>query len=97
MSTKRNERTEEIHSWIKNLPDDLKMHFCLNWGIPHSVFNVASRIYEGDKSDLQEVDWYKIHKSYDAGNWSHGGSALIMPESMEYQRSLVNTEEEDEG
>jgi hypothetical protein len=50
------------------------MRFALNWRIPHSVFNVASALFPDD--DLQDIDWYKIHKSGDLGGWSHGGSVF---------------------
>ena len=71
-------KTEKIHAWMRALDDDSKMRFAINWRIPHSLFNVASRVYEGDPSDLQGIDWFKIFKSRDLGNWSHGGAVYVI-------------------
>lgn len=72
------EKTEVIHTWMKGLNDDLKMKFAINWKIPHTLFNVACGIYEGGGDALQDVDWYKIYKSRDLGNWSHGGKVYAI-------------------
>jgi len=63
--------TKTIHNWMKNLDDDAKMRFAINWKTPHTLFNIAYKMksLEG----LQEVDWFKIYKSRDLGTWSHGG------------------------
>lgn len=67
------EKTERIHLWMKNLPDDEKQRFAINWNIPHSLFNVACGLYPGGGAELQNIDWYKIYKSHDLGGWSHSG------------------------
>tara|TARA_R100000951_G_scaffold67781_1_gene57241 strand:+ start:27 stop:254 length:228 start_codon:yes stop_codon:yes gene_type:complete len=73
----KKEKTTEIHNWIKNLNDDNKMRFALNWcRTPHTLLNVACGIKGGHK-ELQNVDWYKIHKSRDLGTWSHGGKVFV--------------------
>ena len=72
------EKTERIHQWMKDLPDDQKIRFAINWSIPHSVFNVACSMYPGGYEELQNVDWNKIHKSKDLGRWSHGGAAYCL-------------------
>ena len=66
-------KTEQIHTWMKSLPDDQKMRFAINWRIPHSLFNVACQFYPGGQEALQGIDWFTIHKSHDLGTWSHGG------------------------
>ena len=72
------DKTEMIHNWIKNLDDRNKMKFAINWHrIPHTLFNVACKIYPGGQDELQGVDWFKIHKSHDLGNWSHGGKVFV--------------------
>ena len=43
----------------------------------HSLFNVASKIYPYDKTDLQAVDWFKIYESKDMGLWSHKGKVIV--------------------
>ena len=67
-------KTKKVHAWMKSLNDDQKMRFALNWRIPHSLFNVACKMYDGGANALQDVDWYSIHKSRDMGTFSHGGS-----------------------
>ena len=66
------EKTERIHQWMKDLPDDEKQRFAINWKIPHSLFNVACGLYPGGGPELQNIDWDKIYKSHDLGGWSHG-------------------------
>jgi hypothetical protein len=65
--------TEEFHKWLKIQDDQIKMRFAINWRIPHSVFNVACLFLKCE--DLQGIDWYKIHKSCDLGNWSNAGNS----------------------
>jgi hypothetical protein len=72
------DKTEIVHQWMKNQNDDVKQTFAINWKIPHSIFNNASRFYPGGYKALQNVDWYKIHKSRDLGNWSHGGKVYCL-------------------
>ena len=73
----KKDKTTEIHNWMKSLNDDNKMRFAINWcRIPHTLFNVACSIKGGHK-ELQNVDWYKIHKSKDLGTWSHGGKVYV--------------------
>ena len=71
-------RTAKIHAWMRGLDDDSKSRFAINWHIPHSLFNVASRVYKGNPSDIQGIDWFKIFKSRDLGNWSHGGTVYVI-------------------
>lgn len=68
-----NKKTKEIHDWMKSLDDDKKMRFAINWRIPHTLFNVACKMYKGEVEELQNVDWHSIYKSKDLGTWSHGG------------------------
>lgn len=71
-----NDKTIEIHDWLKSLNDDQKMTFAINWNrIPHTLFNVACKLR--DSKELQGVNWLQIHKSRDLGNWSHGGKVMI--------------------
>jgi len=70
-------KTEKVHQWMKNLPDDQKSRFAINWRIPHSLFNVACNIYPGGGDELQNIDWYLIYKSGDLGVWSHGGPVYV--------------------
>lgn len=70
------EKTTEIHNWIKSQSDDIKMRFALNWRIPHSVFNTACNYRPA--AELQEIDWYSIHKSRDLGNFEHGGKVFVL-------------------
>lgn len=72
------QKTQEVHDWMKSLDDDTKMRFALNWRIPHSLFNVACGV-RGNGDTLQDVDWFKIYKSRDMGNWSHGGPVRVQP------------------
>lgn len=72
----KNLKTKKVHNWMKSLDDRTKMRFAINWRMAHSIFNVASSYYKGDKEDLQRVDWYKIFKSRDLGAWSHGGKVI---------------------
>lgn len=72
------EKTRHVHEWMKNLPDDQKQRFAINWRIPHSLFNVACTIYPGGSAELQNVDWYQIFQSRDLGVWSHGGPVYVM-------------------
>ena len=71
------DRTTEIHEWMKNLDDDKKMRFAINWRIPHSLFNVACNLYPGGYMKLQNIDWFKIFQSKDLGVWSHGGPVNV--------------------
>ena len=71
------EKTEQIHNWMKSLDDHNKIKFAINWcRIPHTLFNVACGI-KGGHEELQNVDWHQIHKSRDLGNWSHGGKVFV--------------------
>jgi hypothetical protein len=71
-------KTEKIHTWMKNLTDDQKQRFAINWKIPHSLFSVACNIYPGGYEELQDIDWYKIFNSRDMGVWSHGGKVIVL-------------------
>lgn len=63
-----NERTTIFQNWLSNITDDnVKMRFVLNSTIPHSIFNVASTIFGG--ANIQNIDWFKIHKRKDFGLW----------------------------
>lgn len=72
------EKTEHVHKWMKNLPDDEKQRFAINWKIPHSLFNVACGLYPGGQDELQNIDWDKIFKSHDLGGWGHGGPVNVL-------------------
>lgn len=67
--------TGEVQEKMKQLDDDGKQKFVLNWRIPHSLFNVACRIWDAER--LQGVDWFKIFKEKDMGTWSHGGQIMF--------------------
>ena len=69
-------KTEKIHNWMKSLNDQKKRHFAINWRMAHTLFNVASKFYEGDKEDLQGIDWFKIYKSRDLGFWEKSGNRV---------------------
>jgi len=67
------ETTSKIQDWMKNLDDSDKLRFVINWKIPHSLFNVASKLYKGDKSDLQKANWFTIFRERKMGVWKNGG------------------------
>lgn len=71
-------KTQEIHNWMKNLPDDSKMRFAINWRIPHSLFNVACAVHPKGVDYLQGIDWYTIHKSRDLGYWFNGNGVCVL-------------------
>ena len=71
-------KTRQVHEWMKSLSNNDKMQFALNWRIPHSLFNVACKLYPGDGDKLQTVNWYEIYKSRDMGNFSHGGKVYVV-------------------
>ena len=69
-------RTEKFHNWLKELDDDTKLRYAINWNrIPHTLFNLSCKFFYGD--DIQNIDWFKIHKSKDLGVWSHGGKVIV--------------------
>ena len=70
--------TKEVHEWMKNLNDDQKQRFAINWKMPHTLFNIACNIYPGGQDALQNIDWDKIYKSRDMGVWSHGGHVNVL-------------------
>ena len=72
------EKTQATHDWMKSLDDNGKMRFALNWGLPHSIFNVACAMKGGHK-ELQGIDWFKIFKTKDLGVWAHGGKVYPIP------------------
>lgn len=67
------ERTKIVNDWLKNLDDDNKLFFVINWKIPHSVFNCACKFANYEL--LQNICWFTIYKNRDIGTWSHGGAA----------------------
>jgi len=69
-------KTEAFHERMKQLPDDQKMRFAINWRIPHSLFNVASDMFPND--DLQNIDWYSIYQSRDIGKWAGNDNPVIV-------------------
>lgn len=73
----REEKTNQVHDWMKSLPDDQKQRFAINWKIPHTLFNVACAI-KGGSDELQGIDWYSIYNSRDIGVWSHGGPVIVL-------------------
>lgn len=68
-------KTQEFHDWLKSLSDQMKMHFAVNWKIPHSLFNVACKYR--DASELQEINWHEIYKSRDLGRFSNGNKVMV--------------------
>ncbi len=68
-------RTAEVHEWMKSLDDGKKMRFAINWRIPHSLFNTACLFRPAE--ELQGIDWFKIFQSRDLGTWSHGGPVYV--------------------
>lgn len=72
------DKTASIIKWMDELNDSDKLKFAINWKMPHTLFNVASKIYKGDKEDLQDVDWYSIYTRKDLGVWSHGGKVSFL-------------------
>ena len=68
-------RTNLFHQWLKNLDDDTKQRYAINWKIPHTLFNVSCKFF--DYMTIQNIDWFKIYKSRDLGNWSHGGKVYV--------------------
>lgn len=72
------EKTERVHQWMKNLPDDQKQRFAINWKMPHALFNTACNFYPGGQDELQNIDWDKIFKTGDLGGWSHGGPVYVL-------------------
>lgn len=67
-------KTQWMHQRIKDLPDDDKLFFCINWRLPHSVFNSACKLWPLDYNAglLDGIDWYHIHQSRDVGTWRNG-------------------------
>lgn len=61
------ERTEAFHQWMKNQDDSIKMSYKLNWRISHSLFNISCKYFDG--ADIQNIDWFKIFKTQDIGEW----------------------------
>ena len=68
------DKTAAMRQRMRELDDDSKLRFAINWRIPHSLFNAASAMWPGE--DLQGIDWYAIHESRDLGVWSHGGPVI---------------------
>jgi len=62
------ERTEIFHNWMKSQDDNTKLRYKINWGIPHSIFNVSCKFF--NYMTIQNIDWYRIWKSRDTGKWS---------------------------
>lgn len=68
-------KTQAFHQRMRELPDDDKLRFAINWKIPHTLFNLASQMFPGE--DLQSICWFTIHSSNDLGVWSHGGKVYV--------------------
>ena len=66
-ASNKEERTEILHSWIKEQSDNVKLLYAINWRIAHSVFNVSCNFFHG--KDIQNIDFYKIYKTNDRGLW----------------------------
>lgn len=62
--------TQEIHNWMKNANDYVKMRYAVNWRLPHSLFNVSCKFFNPDC--IQDIDWFKIFQSFDLGYWENG-------------------------
>ena len=65
------QRTDIFINWLQAQDDNVKMRFAINWRIPHSLFNVASKLF--DPIDIQNINWFRIYKSKHLFTWSHGG------------------------
>ena len=50
------EKTEKVHQWMKDLPDNKKQIFAINWYIAHTLFNVSCKFYPNGESELQDID-----------------------------------------
>lgn len=68
-------KTAAVHQRMKNLRDDEKLRFAINWRMPHTLLNVAATMFRGD--NLDGVDWYAIFQTHDLGTWSHGGVVVV--------------------
>ena len=65
-------RTDIFIQWLQAQNDTTKQRFALNWGIPHSIFNVACKFFNA--SDIQGINWFRIYKNKsNYFTWSHGG------------------------
>lgn len=65
-------RTDIFVQWLQAQDDDVKQRFALNWRIPHSLFNIASKFF--NSADIQNINWYRIFKNKSSLTWSHGGA-----------------------
>ena len=72
----REKRTELFHTLLKSQDDDTRFRYALNWRIPHSLFNMSCKFF--DHTEIQNIDWYKIHKSKDLGRWNGNESKIIV-------------------
>lgn len=70
------EKTSQIHDWMRALDDHNKQRFAINWKIPHTLFNIACTLKPA--SDLQNVDWYAIYKTHDLGTFSNGNKVQVL-------------------
>jgi len=70
------EKTELFHRWMKNSPDATKRRFANNWTMPHSLFNIASKLFKSNC--IQGINWHKIYSSRDIGNWVGNGERVIV-------------------
>jgi len=69
-------KTESMHQWIKDSPDAVKERFANNWTMPHSLFNIASKLFKSNC--IQGINWHKIYSSRDIGNWVGNGERVIV-------------------
>lgn len=79
------ERTREALKIMRELPDNLKSRFAINWKIPHTLFNVASTMPDHFPMDRfndtgARVDWFTLFELRDLGTWAHGGR--VFPQSF---------------
>lgn len=71
-------KTQEIHAWMKSLPDNDKSRFAVNWKMPHTLFNIACKVHPKGVDYLQCVNWYEIYNTQDLGYWFNGNGVCVL-------------------
>lgn len=71
------QKTRAMHERFMQLDDSRKSLLVQNWKIPHSLLNVAAKLWpeEYARGDFDGIDWNAIHKTNNAGYWSNGYGA----------------------
>lgn len=70
-----NIQTHRVFKMMCELPDEHKMMFAINWRIPHTLFNVASKLFPNE--DLQNIDWFAIYNHRSLGRWENGNKVNV--------------------